>query len=703
MVESSNSVNSMAPNSLSLSNDSNGNEALQSTVPGSQGERRDRKVIAAAKALAAADSQSEILPNGIKLSWHNLDYPIGAAGSRRWWRKEKTGQDKQILFHLNGEVKPGQLLGLIGPEGSGKSLLLRILAGRLRDPARLQGVVTYNGQPFASDLRRNIGFVASVSHVLENLTVKESLMYAAQLRLPQDTEDIDRVVRVEHVLDSLELTQCANVIVGKSGVTKGVLNNERRRLAIGMEMITNPPLLILDEPTIGLDGAMSLRITRMLAAYAAAGRTVVASYEMPSRRMFELFNLLLLIAEGHPIYSGPADEAMAYFESHGHKPSPDISPAEYLLDLAVAEPSDASIHYGTTTNLIQAWRRREGLTGTGLPLPGRPQSRQPWKDDEVGGMQEVLVELPAKVGKNDKRWVTSWVHQFQVLLHRNAKSYRNWDLGALPIFIIVAFSALVTGCLWYQRPNTSAGVRDLSGAVFFVALFWGLLPMISTVLTFYQDRLLLRQEQEAGIYHISAYFTSRIILYLPYEVLCPLLFGAIVYWMVGLNSSFGRFVLFELLLVLDCMVASSVGLAVGAIARTAKQAIFIATWLQLLTILVGDFLVLHEPSWISWTKYLSFSTYIHRLLLRVNFSENGTYKCDVLSAGAQGNTYVSQDCPYSESPELKGRLRAIDGGGSVEAVVLLCMLVGYRFIAYLFLKNETKTRRQQHPVLVPSL
>lgn len=114
------------------------------------------------------------------------------------------------------------------------------------------------------------------------------------------------------------------------------------------------------------------------------------------------------------------------------------------------------------------------------------------------------------------------------------------------------------------------------------------------------------------MYHLTAYYAARTLLFLPFEII-PLLFNIITYWMAGLNPYFGRFVLFSLVLILDTMVASSLGLAIGTFAETVVQAIGIAAVVQLLSVMVVHFLVLSPPAWISWTQYLSFSTYVFKV------------------------------------------------------------------------------------------
>ncbi|GJP86154.1 hypothetical protein CLOP_g16215 [Closterium sp. NIES-67] len=680
--------------------------------------------------------------------------------------------------------------GSIDPEGSGKSLLLHMLAGRLQDDPNFRGSIEFSGKPFGATLRREIGFVENDVDLQANLTVKETLMFAAMLRLPEGTEEIDQIVRVEHVLDSLELTHCADKVIGRTG-RNAVLYNELRRLAIGVQMIVNPPLLLLDEPTSGLDGAMALRITRALHSYALAGRSVVATMKQPSAKMFSLFTHLLLITDGNPIFFGAAGAALPYFDSIGYTMGADTSAAEFFLDLTAPEAADASIHFGTSTNLIRLWATGDAareIERAAMPSTAATVSQASAKSGEGGeGQGNGDVEVGEGVGEgtrvrdvdasmdwrgvsggggggiggggrggggSGKRWVTSWGLQFRVLAQRHLLSYRvvnqDWIFvavvavsllvctllpgclwckhdpttamcirgmagliffshffwGIIPMLTSLSHSHpskfhppsnrlphVIPGCLWYKRdPTTAEGIRDMAGLIFFSQFFWGLIPMLTSVITFLEDRKSVQKEQEDGVYHISAYYAARTLLSLPYEILPPVFYSCIVYWMTGLNPSGGRFVLFTLVLVLDTMVASSIGMAVGTATSTVKQAISIAAILQLLSVMVVHFLSLNPPAWVGWTQYLSFSTYVNKLLMRINFdsAESFTGNC---SASNTSSSTAANTCSCAATLELSGLRNPLPGSGWLEACILVAMLIFFRLLALLIVKLRLQSWR----------
>lgn len=159
-------------------------------------------------------------------------------------RRMRGGQTRRILKSLDGQVPPGSLVAVLGGSGSGKTTLLNCLAQRVVDYA---GEVSLNGQPVSHSSKRLLGYVQQDTPFLEYLTVRETLRFAARLRLPEDVPHREKLNIVEDVIADLDLVACANTFVGRSGEAGGISGGERRRLALGMELLFNPHILLVDE------------------------------------------------------------------------------------------------------------------------------------------------------------------------------------------------------------------------------------------------------------------------------------------------------------------------------------------------------------------------------------------------------------------------------------------------------------------------
>ncbi|KAK9269778.1 hypothetical protein L1049_001556 [Liquidambar formosana] len=196
---------------------------------------------------------------------------------------------KHILKGITGSIGPGEILALMGPSGSGKTTLLKIIGGRVHE--NVKGTITYNNIPYNPALKRRIGFVTQDDVLFPQLTVEETLVFAAFLRLPSNMSRKQKYARVEMIVKEL-----------------------------GLE-----------------------RLLQILQGVAKAGRTIITTIHQPSSRMFHMFDKLLLISEGYPVYYGKARESMEYFSSLRFTPEIAMNPAEFLLDLATGQVNDISV------------------------------------------------------------------------------------------------------------------------------------------------------------------------------------------------------------------------------------------------------------------------------------------------------------------------------------------------------------------------
>jgi ABC-type multidrug transport system ATPase subunit len=239
-------------------------------------------------------------------------------------------QDRTILSGVTGVASPGEILAVMGPSGSGKSTLLSILAGRTHHST---GSLLLNNSPFNKQALRKTGFVTQDDILYPHLTVRETLQFCALLRLSAAAPKAAKLAAAEAVMSELGLLTCADTIIGNTFI-RGVSGGERKRVSIAHELLINPSLLILDEPTSGLDSTAAARLVGTLTELARKNRTVVMSVHQPSSRVYQMFNSVLLLANGQGLYFGPGRDAMGYLGSIGFMPWFSVNPADFMLDLA---------------------------------------------------------------------------------------------------------------------------------------------------------------------------------------------------------------------------------------------------------------------------------------------------------------------------------------------------------------------------------
>ncbi|EEF42546.1 ABC transporter G family member 14 [Ricinus communis] len=602
----------------------------------------------------------------ITLKFEEVVYKVkleqkGSCCGGTWATKEKT-----ILNGITGMVCPGEILAMLGPSGSGKTTLLTALGGRLN--GKLSGKITYNGQPFSGATKRRTGFVPQDDILYPHLTVTETLLFTALLRLPKTLTKDEKLQHVQRIIAELGLTRCQNSMIG-GPLFRGISGGEKKRVSIGQEMLINPSLLLLDEPTSGLDSTTAQRIITIIKRLASGGRTVVTTIHQPSSRLYHMFDKVILLSEGSPIYYGSASSALDYFSSIGFSTSMTINPADLLLDLAngIAPDSKTTTEQGENTEQEQKLVKETLISAFEKNISTRLKAELCSTD---ANSYNYTKDGLARTDTKSEQWCTSWWHQFKVLFQRGLRERRYESFNRLRIFQVTSV-AILGGLLWWRTP--ASHIQDRIALLFFFSVFWGFYPLYNAVFTFPQERRMLIKERASGMYHLSSYFLARTFGDLPLELALPTAFVFIIYWMGGLKADPITFILSLLVVLYNVLVSQSLGLALGAILMDIKQATTLASVTTLVFLIAGGYYVQQIPSFIVWLKYVSYSYYCYKLLLGVQYREDDYYEC------SKGVLCRVGDFPAVKSMGLNHLW--------IDVCIMALMLVGYRLIAYLALSR----------------
>ncbi|KAJ6914498.1 hypothetical protein NC651_016691 [Populus alba x Populus x berolinensis] len=513
-------------------------------------------------------------------------------------------------------------------------------------------------------LHTRIGFVTQDDILFPHLTVKETLTYAALLRLPKTLTKQQKQKRAMDVIRELGLERCQDTVIGGSFV-RGVSGGERKRVCIGNEIIINPSILFLDEPTSGLDSTTALKTVQLLQDMAEGGKTVVTTIHQPSSRLFHKFDKLILLGKGNLLYFGKSSEAMLYFSSIGCNPLIAMNPAEFLLDLANGNINDVSVP-SELEDKVQIGNSDAGKRN-GKPSPAVVHEYLVEAYETRVAVKEkkkLMVPIPldeevkAKVSSLKRQWGASWWQQYTILFSRGIKERRHDYFSWLRITQVLS-TAIILGLLWWNSdPNSLKGLQDQAGLLFFIAVFWGFFPVFTAIFTFPQERAMLSKERAADMYRLSAYFLARTTSDLPLDLVLPVLFLLVVYFMAGLRMSAAPFFLTMLTVFLSIIAAQGLGLAIGATLMDLKRATTLASVTVMTFMLAGGYFVKRVPVFVSWIRYMSFNYHTYNLLLKVQYKHM--------------------------TPVLNGM--RIDSG-LTEVSALVAMVFGYRLLAYISLRR----------------
>ncbi|KAL7606525.1 hypothetical protein Lser_V15G19170 [Lactuca serriola] len=578
-------------------------------------------------------------------------------------------QERSILEGITGMVHPGELLAVLGPSGSGKSTLLNALGGRLHGH-QFTGTVLANGRKLSKTVLRRTGFVTQDDVLYPHLTVRETLIFCALLRLPQSLTRGEKTEVADSVIAELGLSKCENTIIGNTFI-RGVSGGERKRVSIAHEMLVNPSLLILDEPTSGLDSTAAHRLVSTLAGLAhQKGKTVVTSVHQPSSRVFQMFDTVLVLSEGRCIYFGKASEAMSYFESVDFRPSFPMNPADFLLDLANGVwQQDGAERPNIRQSLVVAYNDMLSSKVKDACLCFDTQALM--KEHMCSPVDNEYYNTKSKCVKG----LNTWFIQFTILIQRSLKERKHETFNPLRVFQVIAAS-LLAGFMWWH--SDFRDIQDRLGLLFFFSIFWGVFPSFNAVFAFPQDRSMFMKERASGMYTLSSYFMARIVGDAPMELILPTIFISITYWMCGLKPDFVAFLLTLLILLAYVLVSQGLGFAVGAIIMDAKQGSTVVTVTMLAFVLTGGYYVHKVPSFMAWMKYISSTFYGYRLLIHVQYGQ-GREIWYMLGCFQYGSKHAS--CRFIED-DIQGQISTFSCMG-----ILVIMFFGYRLLAYLALRR----------------
>jgi len=386
-----------------------------------------------------------------------------------------------ILDGVSGVFKSGEVTALMGPTGSGKTSLLKCIGHRVAH----KGCITYGGNKWSKAMRRRTAFVEQTDIIWEKLTVNQTLLFTARLRVDLKQEEL--AARVEDVIQILRLTKCRDT---KVGVCSG---GEKRRVSIAKELLTDPRIMLLDEVTSGLDSTMALVVAETITEVAKRDQLVVImSIHQPNSNIYELMDSLYLMdMKGNVRYKGPAIDAVEHFRLLGHACPSDYNPPDFFMELLVLEKlGNAS-----------AKEKKMIVESTAPPCD---------KADTESSLYESRHE----------RYHLSWLQQFQILAERDWIISTDSFITKTSVFLNMGEIFIKIGLFWQLSFEESTVLPH------FAALLWifGTFLFFSTmgaIGVFHAEHDQVEKELQVGAYRLSAFFVAKNLVHLVLGMFWP--------------------------------------------------------------------------------------------------------------------------------------------------------------------------------------
>lgn len=300
---------------------------------------------------------------------------------------------KRLLESVSLSLYPGELVGLMGPSGAGKTTLMLAMNGYLRPSL---GQVLYNGRDLYGcydEFRLYLGYVPQDDIMHGELTVREALDYSARLRLPPDTSRAEITQRIDRLLADLGLEGAQDVRIG-SARKKGISGGQRKRVNLAMELLTDPAVLFLDEPTSGLSSEDALAVMKILRQLADRGKTLLLTLHQPSRQVFRRMDHLIVVGKdsgsprpGGVAYFGPAYPDSIHFLSPEDRPVEEPSPDRLLEGLGRRPSGEWFQAYQASPYKQKYIDQRAGA------VTAADASEEPSRRTTSGGLRQGLLLL----------------------------------------------------------------------------------------------------------------------------------------------------------------------------------------------------------------------------------------------------------------------------------------------------------------------
>lgn len=386
------------------------------------------------------------------------------------------------------------------------------------------------------------------------LTVQEAMFVAAELKLPARLSPVEKGSRVKTILKAIGLYECRKTKAGK------LSGGQRKRLAVALELLRDPPVMLFDEPTSGLDSSTSRQVVQLLKELAAEGRTVICTIHQPSASLLEMFDHLYAMADGRCVYQGSVKGLLPYLEACDPplKCPPYHNPADYLLEVARGEYGDVvdDLVVRSGNGLCTDWRKHVTGDENKMSPPPTPTGCAAWTCG------------------SELAYTTSFWTQLCVLLRRTFIILKRDYQHTYIRIILHVLIALFIGTLYFDIGRDATYMLDNFNYLFFTVMFNMFTAFSSMTVSFAEEVPIVTREHFNRWYSVKSYFLAVTLADLPIQLCATCCFVLVTFYMTSQPPEGYRLAMMLGVSCLVALVAQSFGMLVSASLRLRDGVIF---------------------------------------------------------------------------------------------------------------------------------
>ncbi|XP_023766493.1 pleiotropic drug resistance protein 2 [Lactuca sativa] len=537
----------------------------------------------------AARMKGMVLPfQPLSLAFDHVNYYVDMPAEM----KKTQGIEEnrlQLLQDVSGTFRPGILTALVGISGAGKTTLMDVLAGR-KTSGYVGGSISISGYPKNQEtFTRVSGYCEQNDIHSPHVTIYESLVYSAWLRLSPDITTETRQMFVEEIMDLVELNPLRNAIVGLPGVD-GLSTEQRKRLTIAVELVANPSIIFMDEPTSGLDARAAAIVMRTVRNTVDTGRTVVCTIHQPSIDIFEAFDELLLMKRGGQVtYTGPlghhSNKLIEYFESIPgvNKIKQGQNPATWMLEVtSSAVETQLGVDFAEIYANSDLYKQSQELIEVvSTPVPGS-------KD----------LYFPTKYSQS------FWTQCMACFWKQHWSYWRHPQYNVVRFFMTTIIGILFGVIFWDkgQKTEKQQDVMNLMGAMYAAVLFLGGTNTSTVQSVVSIERTVFYREKAAGMYSPIPYAFAQVAIEVVYVGIQTIIYSLLIYSMIGFQWSADRFLWFYFYMFMSFVYFTLYGMMLVALTPNYQIAAISMTFFLNFWNLFSGFLIPRTqiPIWWRW-------------------------------------------------------------------------------------------------------
>ncbi|KAL4715548.1 hypothetical protein ACJJTC_009174 [Scirpophaga incertulas] len=473
-------------------------------------------------------------PNAVDIEFTNITLKL-SEGLRS---KKKT-----ILKSVSGLFRSGELTAIMGPSGAGKSSLMNALTGF--STTGVTGTIRAGDSICKLDKReRSIHSLKSYRkkscYILQDdrlnplFTVRELMQFAADMKLGSNLSERLKTSVISEILDTLGLsgtedTRCGNLSGG-----------QKKRLSIAVELIDNPPVIFLDEPTTGLDSLTSAQCIEMLKNLARDGRTIVCTIHQPTASIYSIFDQVYILAEGLCIYHGRSANTVPYLASSGFQCPKYHNPADYILEIANGE-------YGKFNQMLAERCSKQAPIEKMLPESQNVRPLEEYSCEKIS----IVINPPHEL------------YKFGILFKRCIiQQYRDWTVTHLKVMLHIVIGVML-GLLFQQCGTDGSKTFSNLGYLIISITYLCYTSLMPAVLKFPLELAVLKKENFNNWYNLKTYYAAILVTGVPMQIWFSFVYSVPSYFLTGQPQEFSRFLMFVMVLAQVTLLADGIGNVIG--------------------------------------------------------------------------------------------------------------------------------------------